>query len=109
MVHLGVFDLTLRKTRLSELPREVIPAVFEDVGKRYVFVWVAEVVENIPSQGHVDHIAEPIEVRRRAEQDATRPQNLSETLKNNVAGDGQMLDDFGEEHEVELLREGRVR
>src|ERR1700686_1410286 len=102
MVHLRVLDPALRKPGLFELPLQMVAAVFQHMAKSDILIRVLKIIENFPSQRHINDVTEAIEIGCGTDDHAARAQNLSESFQGYIARHRQVLNDFGKKDEVEL-------
>src|SRR5947209_206273 len=93
VVHPGKFDRDVRESRLLQLPFQMLSAVL-DYMTQGAIAGKLEVVEDFLSEGHVDHVPNPVKVRCGAEENASRFHHLFNSVEDDVASDRQVLDDF---------------
>ena len=70
--------------RLLKLPFEMIATIFKDMAESNVLIGILKIVKDALPKGHKQYISEAVEIRRGADDDTARPQDLPETFQHDV-------------------------
>jgi hypothetical protein len=108
MVHLRIFYAASREPGLLHLPIEVIATIFKHMAESNILIGILKIVKDGLPKGHKYYVSEAVEIRRGADDDTARPQDLPETFQHDVTRYWQMLDDFRKKDEVEFGAERRL-
>ena len=95
------------ETRLLELPGEMLRRIFKDVTVP-TDPGQAEVVEYPTPGDKAEYVAQPVKVRRRAEQQTAWSESFTQPLERDMSWNGKMLDYLREEDDIELSTNRRV-
>ena len=77
-------------------------AIFKHMSETGFALGILKRDKNLPAQRHVNDVSGTIEIWRGADDCTARPQNLPKALKNDIARNWEVFDDFGKKDKVEF-------